>query len=104
MLGSAFTAEAAAAFKKAFDHVTDIMTAKATRSVNGVVLDPTVKRISAGQAGLPAKTKGLIRDAWYLARRNADIAPKLFIKSVCDCWMNQMQFLKLFMKFSALNW
>jgi len=80
VLGSSFTADAAAAYKKAFDHVTDIMTAKATTSVNGVALDTSVKRVSAGCPGIPSKVKALIRDTWSLARRNADIAPKIFLK------------------------
>jgi len=68
VLGDSFTAEAAAAFKKAFQHVGDIMG------------DDSAKCVPTENAGLDPKTKGLIRDAWNLARLNANIAPKLFIK------------------------
>ena len=81
-LGSAFTAKAAAALQKAFDHVTDIMTADASVAFNGAPLDTSVKRCNSGCPGIPVQVKALVRDTWALARRNANIAPKLFLKLV----------------------
>ena len=81
MLGVDFTSEAAAAYKKALEHVADIMANTATTSVNGIALDTSVKRATAtGCPGIPSNVKTLIRDTWSLARRNADIAPKIFLK------------------------
>jgi len=78
VVGSAFTAEAAAAFKKGLDHISDIMASYTKSAYNGKALDSTVKRPDCG--ALSASTKATIRDTWSLARRNADIAPKLFLK------------------------
>ena len=60
-----------AAWKKALDHVHAIMAANAP-------FNKDVARIQ--ESPLSAQQKGLIRDSWYLARRNADIAPKVFLK------------------------
>lgn len=60
-----------AAWKKALDHVMGIMAANAPFSNDVARLDNSV---------LTVKQKALIRDSWYLARRNADIAPKVFIR------------------------
>jgi len=60
-----------AAWKKALDHVHAIMARNAPFNAD-------VPRIQASP--LTNKQKGLIRDSWYLARRNADIAPKVFLK------------------------
>jgi len=78
-LGSALSADAEAALKKGLDHIHDLMAAVATKAVNGAALDTSVKR-PAGCPGLSAKSKAIVRETWYLARRNADIAPKLFLK------------------------
>ena len=55
------------------------MAAAATVSVNGVPLDANVKRIVSRIA---SKDRQLVRDSWYLARRNSNIAPKVFLKYV----------------------
>jgi len=60
-----------AAWKKALDHVMGIMAANAPFANDVARLDNSV---------LTVKQKALIRDSWYLARRNADIAPKVFIR------------------------
>jgi hypothetical protein len=60
-----------AAWKKALDHVMAIMARNAPFNAD-------VPRIQASP--LTNKQKALIRDSWYLARRNADIAPKVFLK------------------------
>ena len=60
-----------AAWKKALDHVMGIMVANAPFANDVARLDNSV---------LTVKQKALIRDSWYLARRNADIAPKVFIR------------------------
>jgi hypothetical protein len=77
-LGSALSADAVAALQKGLDHIHDLMAAVATKAANGAALDTSVKRPAA--PALSAKTKAIIRDTWALARRDADIAPKLFLK------------------------
>ncbi len=78
-LGGALSADAEAALKKGLDHIHDLMAAVATKAANGAALDTSVKR-PAGCTGLSAKSKAIVRDTWSLARRDADIAPKLFLK------------------------
>ena len=78
-LGAALSADAEAALKKGLDHISDLMAAVATKAANGAALDASVKR-PAGCNGLSAKSKAIVRDTWALARRDADIAPKLFLK------------------------
>ena len=78
-LGAKFSSADRAAWQKAFDYVNDVMAAAATVSVNGVPLDANVKRIVSRIA---SKDRQLVRDSWYLARRNSNIAPKVFLKYV----------------------
>lgn len=58
-----------AAIQKAFDHVATIMSAPAS-----------VAKRTSGCPGVPGDMKALIRNTWALARRNSNIAPKLFLK------------------------
>lgn len=67
----ALTSQTKVAWKKALDHVHAIMAAHApfsqdTKRVNRSTLSPKQIRV--------------IRDIWGLARRNADIAPKVLLK------------------------
>ena len=66
----ALTTETKAAWKKALDHVHEIMAANAP-------FNNDVKRV---QQTLTPRQKSLIRDTWGLARRNADLAPKVFLR------------------------
>lgn len=66
----ALTAQTKAAWKKALDHVHSIMAANA----------PFNQEVTRVNHALSPNQKSLIRDTWALARRNADIAPKVFLK------------------------
>ena len=60
-----------AAWKKALDHVMAIMARNAPFSTEVARVQPSP---------LTGKQKGLIRDSWALARRNAEIAPKIMLR------------------------
>jgi hypothetical protein len=67
----ALTPKTKAAWKKALDHVHEIMAAHAP-------FNQDTKRVD--HSSLTPKQISIIRDTWGLARRDADIAPKVFLK------------------------
>jgi len=71
--GSSISVETKAAWKKGLDHVMQIM----AENAQSTGLDTTVQRKTSD---ISVKDKALVRNSWSLARRNSNIAPKLFLK------------------------